>query len=110
MKKSYYYIFIFLRGEHPSLYIFNSLDQMNCCPSADFTFLPNGIEALSKNIQADENKSVFIAFKSIDSINYTYNREEGGYLAIWVKNQCYRYSFPCSEYGREIYKTILQSL
>jgi hypothetical protein len=83
---------------------------MNCCPSADFTFLPNGIETLSKNIQADEHESVFIAFKAIDSINYTYNREEGGHLAIWVKKQCYRYTFPCSESGREIYKAILQSL
>jgi hypothetical protein len=82
---------------------------MNCCPSADFIFLTNGIETREKNIQADEHTNVFIAFKAIDTITYTHSRE-GGLISIWVKKICYRYTFPCSESGREIYQAILKLL
>jgi hypothetical protein len=96
--------------KHLSSNIFSkSLDQMNCCPSADFTFLTNGIETREKNIQADENTHVFIAFKAIDTINYTYSKEEGGLITIWVKKICYRYTFPCSS-GKDIYDAIIRLL
>lgn len=82
---------------------------MNCCPSADFTFLATGIETREKNIQADEHTSVFIAFRAIDTINYTHSKE-GGLISIWVKKICYRYTFPCSTSGQEIYEAIIKLL
>lgn len=84
--------------------------EMNCCPSADFTFMVRGFETCEKNIQADEYTHRFIPFSAIENITYTHSRQDGGMIAIWVNKQCFRYTFPCSTGGKEVYDNIVKFL
>ena len=85
-------------------------EDMDCCPSADFTFMSTGIETCEKNIQADEYTHRFISFKAIENISYTHSRQDGGMIAIWVNKKCFRYTFPCSTGGKEVYDNIVKFL
>jgi hypothetical protein len=85
---------------------------MNCCPSADFTFLPNGIQVSERNIQADEKTQQFFPFKNIQAVRYSYSRSDGGTITISVgpANTSYRYTYPCSEAGRVAYDKIVANI
>ena len=85
---------------------------MNCCPSADFTFLPKGVEVVERNTQADSKLLQFFSFTAIESVSYNYSRSDGGLIMLWIKHAKtpYRYTFPCTEEGKAIYKQIIESL
>ena len=83
---------------------------MNCCPSADFNILPNGIEAKERNVQSDTTTSQFFPFSRIVSISYSHSREDGGMITIFTKTIPYRYHFPCSDSGKEIYGLLVAAL
>ena len=85
---------------------------MNCCPSADFSFLTNGIQICEQNIQADERTQQFFPYKAIQSVRYSYSRIDGGIitLSIGPANTSYRYSFPCSDAGRNTYDQIITNI
>jgi hypothetical protein len=54
---------------------------MNCCASADFVFLENGLRVSEKNIQADGYTLQFFPYRAIQSVRYSYTRE---WLWLWV--------------------------
>lgn len=85
---------------------------MNCCPSAYFTFMTTGIEVTETNNQADSKLLQFFSFTSIESVSYNYSRADGGLIMLWIKHAKtpYRYTFPCSEEGKAIYKQLIGSL
>jgi hypothetical protein len=83
---------------------------MNCCPSADFKILANGIEAKEYNIQADAHTLQFFPFSNIISITYNHSRDEGGLLSITTKKTAYYYHFPCSTGGRQVYDQLIAAL
>jgi len=91
---------------------------MNCCPCADFHFLPSGVETHEKNNQADSVTLQFFPFKAIQSVRYSYSRDDGGTLSLWILANgspgaggiSYRYHFPCSDYGRQVYQKIVENV
>jgi len=80
---------------------------MDCCPSADFKFLPNGIEVHQHNNQADAETYQFFPFRAIQSISYNHSRPDGGTITILIADIPYRYHFPCSHSGKEVYQQAL---
>ena len=83
---------------------------MNCCPEADFEFLPNGMNTHSRNIQADGFTKQFFPFRMITNVSYTYTRTEGGSLTLRMDNKSYIYSFPCDDSGSSVYKKIMENI
>lgn len=92
---------------------------MNCCPSADFVFLDNGLQVSEKQIQADGYTLQFFPYRAIQSVRYTYTRgERGGTLSLWIMATgspgaggiSYRYCFPCGESGKEKFEELLKRL
>jgi hypothetical protein len=80
---------------------------MNCCPSADFIFLQNGLDIHERNIQADGVIRQFLPYKKITNLRYSYTRGDGGILTLCEK---YIYTFPCNDSGLKIYTQVLDRL
>ena len=92
---------------------------MNCCPTADITFLAHGIHVSEKNNQADGFTLQFIPFRAIQTIRYTSEkRGQGGTLTIWIHANgtpgagglSYRYFYPCGESGKKVFEDIMNRL
>ena len=82
---------------------------MDCCPSADFTFFPTGVEVVEKNIQADAKTHQFFSFKAIKSVTYNHTKYDGGLITIYAFAVS-RYTFPCSEAGLSISRKIVEGI
>ena len=88
------------------------------CPQADITLLSNGIRACERNLQAEGNTIQFFPFRSVQTVRYSATRGDGGVLSIWVLASgspgagglAYRYGFPCSEEGKNIFERIIAAL
>ncbi|NBO71080.1 MAG: hypothetical protein EBU66_12960 [Bacteroidetes bacterium] len=83
---------------------------MNCCPSATFLFLKNGVDIQEQNIQADGVIRQFLPYKNIVSVRYNYTRGDGATLTISAGKQTYIYVFPCNDSGLVVYKTFLENV
>lgn len=85
---------------------------MNSCRSAEIIVLTNGVNVCEKNIQADAIDYEFFPFSQIQSIRYSYAKNDDCILSILVKNNNtrYRYTLPSLQAGREIYDAILVRL
>jgi hypothetical protein len=91
---------------------------MNCCPTAEITFLENGMRASENNIQADGVTLQFFPYRAIQTVRYTVSRGDAGVLTVWIATNgtpgggglSYRYSFPCGISGRTVFETLLTKL
>jgi hypothetical protein len=92
---------------------------MNCCPSADFEFLPNGLRVTEKELQADGYTLQFFPYRAIQTVRYSYTRgDRGGTISLWVQANgtpgagglSYRYLFPCGETGKTMFEQLLALL
>ena len=85
---------------------------MNSCASAEIIVLANGIHVCEKNIQADAIDYEFFPFSQIQSIRYSYSKNDDCILSVLIKDNKtpYRFTLPSPEAGREIYDTILVRL
>jgi hypothetical protein len=83
---------------------------MSCCPSAEFTIMPNGIEAKENNIQADAVTRKFFPFSAIRTISYSDSKGDGLVIMINTKDWTNAYHFPCSAGGLEIYMKLIAAI
>ena len=94
---------------------------MNCCPSADFVYLDNGIQVTETSVQAEVYTLQFFPYRAIQSVRYNYTRgERGGTLTLWIltggsgpgpgAGLSYRYCFPCGEKGKDVFQQILSRM
>lgn len=91
----------------------------NCCPSAEFQFLAQGVQVRELQLQSDSTVLQFFPYRAIQSVRYSYMREEReGMLSLWIQAQgtpgagglSFRWRFPCSTSGEAVYQDLLQRL
>jgi hypothetical protein len=83
---------------------------MNCCPSATFHFLTNGVDIHEQNIQAEGVIRQFLPYKAIANVRYNYTRGDGATLTVSADKKTYIYLFPCNDSGLVVYNKFLENL
>jgi hypothetical protein len=90
-----------------------------CCPQAEFTCLANGIQVRETLTQAETTTLQFFPYRAIQSIRYTYNRnDKEGQIAFWISASgtpgagglAFRWNFPCNSSGQEVYEKLLANI
>lgn len=91
---------------------------MNCCPDADFDFMPNGLQVRERNIQDGSTVYLFFPYKVITAVRYFYRREDqDSQISLWILSQgtpgagglSYRWRF-CAEGGKAKYEQLIAAL
>jgi hypothetical protein len=58
---------------------------MNCCPTAEFTLLDNGLQVRELMIQDDTAVTQFFPYRAIQSVRFTNSRNEReSQITIWI--------------------------